>query len=40
MEVNPFYANDPREMRRLVNCGVDGILTDYPDMLLELRRGG
>ena len=40
MEVDPFYANDPQEMRRLIDCGVDGILTDYPDVLLELRRRG
>ena len=40
MEVNPFYANDRQEMRRLTDCGVDGILTDYPEVLLELRRRG
>lgn len=37
MEVNPFYANDVHEMSRLIQCGVDGILTDYPDRLLALR---
>ena len=37
MEVNPFYANDVDEMRRLISCGVDGILTDYPDRLLAVR---
>lgn len=37
MEVNPFYANDEEEMRRLMACGVDGILTDCPDVLLALR---
>ena len=37
MEVNPFYANDVREMRRLIQCGVDGILTDRPDLLMALR---
>ena len=40
MEVNPFYANDVREMRRLMRCNVDGILTDYPDVLLALRDEG
>ena len=38
MEVNPFYADDEAEMRRLIECGVDGILTNYPDRLLEGRR--
>ena len=33
----PFFANDPAEMRRLIACGVDGILTDKPADLLALR---
>jgi glycerophosphoryl diester phosphodiesterase len=33
MVVNPFYADDPEEMRRLIGCDVDGILTNYPDRL-------
>lgn len=37
MEVNPFYADDIQEMCRLIECGVDGILTNYPERLLELR---
>ncbi|MCD6365309.1 MAG: hypothetical protein J7M14_05485 [Planctomycetes bacterium] len=36
MEVNPFYADDIGEMRRLIACGVDGILTNYPALLLEI----
>ena len=40
MEVNPFYADDEEEMRRLIDCGVDGILTNYPERLQELLRGG
>ena len=27
----------PGEMRRLIDCGVDGMLTNYPRRLLELR---
>jgi len=38
MEVNPFYADDPGEMRRLIECGVDGILTNWPDRLQRLQR--
>ena len=39
LEVNPFYADDEVEMRRLIACGVDGILTNWPDKLLALREG-
>ncbi len=37
MEVNPFYADDEAEMRRLIACGVDGILTNFPDLLQQVR---
>ena len=37
LEVNPFYADDEGEMRRLIACGVDGILTNWPDRLKALR---
>ena len=33
MEVIPWTVNDPAEMRRLIEWGVDGIITDYPDRL-------
>lgn len=36
MEVNPFFADDESEMLRLIDCGVDGILTNRPDILQEL----
>lgn len=38
IEVNPFFADDSEEMRRLMECGVDGILTNYPARLQELLR--
>ncbi|EHQ90921.1 glycerophosphodiester phosphodiesterase [Desulfosporosinus youngiae] len=31
--VNTFTINDPAAMRRLVQTGVDGIITNYPDRL-------
>lgn len=37
LKVNPFYADDEPEMRRLIACGVDGILTNRPADLLALR---
>ena len=40
MQVNPFFANDEPEMRRLISCGVDGILTDHPDLLMNVRSAG
>ena len=39
MKVNPFYADDEGEMRRLIGGGVDGILTNYPERLQELLAG-
>lgn len=36
IEVHPFYADTPEEMQRLLDCGVDGILTNFPKRLQEL----
>ena len=36
--VHPFYADDEPEMRRLIDCGVDGILTNHPHRLIALRQ--
>ena len=32
----PFYANEVNEMRRLIEVGVDGILTDQPERLMAV----
>jgi glycerophosphoryl diester phosphodiesterase len=34
MDVHVWTINDPEVMRRLIDAGVDGIMTDYPDRLL------
>jgi glycerophosphoryl diester phosphodiesterase len=34
--VNTWSVNDPGEMRRLVGLGVDGIITDVPDVLRSI----
>lgn len=35
LEVIPWTVNDPAEMDELISWGVDGIITDRPDLLLE-----
>ena len=36
--IHPFYADDQAGMTRLIECGVDGILTNYPQRLIRLRK--
>ncbi|MEM9053512.1 MAG: glycerophosphodiester phosphodiesterase family protein, partial [Bacteroidota bacterium] len=33
MEVIPWTINETEEMKRLIDLGVDGIITDYPDRI-------
>lgn len=35
-EVHVWTANEAEDMRRLLDMGVDGIMTDYPDRLLDM----
>jgi glycerophosphoryl diester phosphodiesterase len=36
MDVHVWTVNEKEDMRRLIDLGVDGIITDYPDRLLEV----
>jgi glycerophosphoryl diester phosphodiesterase len=38
MKVVPWTVDDPATMRKLIDDGVDGIITDYPDRLREVMR--
>ena len=37
LEVNVWTVDDPDEMQKLIEWGVDGIITDVPDVFLEIR---
>ncbi len=36
MAVNFWTIDDKEDMRRLIELGADGIITDRPDIMLEL----
>lgn len=36
LQVHVWTINKPEDMQRLIELGVDGIMTDYPDKLLEV----
>lgn len=36
MDVHAWTINEPEDMQRMIDLGVDGIITDYPDRLLAL----
>ena len=37
-EMHAWTIDDPQEMKRLLNLGVDGIMSNFPDRLLEVVR--
>ncbi len=37
MTVIPWTVNEPEDMRRLIEMGVDGLISDRPDLLINLR---
>ena len=38
LRVNTWTVNEPDEMRRLIEAGVDGIITNKPDLLRDVLR--
>ena len=38
VEVWQWTVNDEKDMKRLIGIGLDGLITDYPDKALELRK--
>jgi len=36
MRVIPWTVNDAEAMERLIGLGVDGLITDYPDVGVEV----
>lgn len=38
LDVHVWTINKPEEMKLLIDIGVDGIMTDYPDRLLQIIR--
>jgi glycerophosphoryl diester phosphodiesterase len=38
LQVVTWTINEPEQMRRLIEAGVNGIMTDYPDRLVEVLR--
>ena len=38
IKVAPWTVDDPDDIRRMADCGVDAIISNYPDLLLEIFR--
>ena len=36
LHVEPWTVNDPELMKQYIEWGVDGIITDRPDLLIEV----
>ena len=38
LEVVPWTVNDKKDMERLIDWGVDGLISDYPDLLMKVAK--
>ena len=38
MKVEPWTVNDPEWMKQYIKWGVDGIITDRPDLMIDVLK--
>lgn len=38
IEINVWTVNDREDMKRLMELGVNAVITNYPDMACEVRK--
>jgi glycerophosphoryl diester phosphodiesterase len=38
IRVEPWTVNDPQRMKQYIEWGVDGIITDRPDLMIEVLK--
>ncbi len=39
LEIHPYTVNEKEEMQKLIDWGVTGIFTNFPDLLHEVKKG-
>ena len=39
LEIHPYTVNDKERMKQLINWGVTGMFTNFPDRLHEVKKG-
>ncbi|MBM7692034.1 glycerophosphoryl diester phosphodiesterase [Peribacillus deserti] len=39
LEIHPYTVNDKETMQRLIDWGVTGMFTNFPDLLAEVKKG-
>jgi glycerophosphoryl diester phosphodiesterase len=39
LEIHPYTVNEKEEMQKLIEWGVTGMFTNFPDLLNEVKKG-
>ena len=39
LEIHPYTVNDKERMKQLIDWGVTGMFTNFPDLLHEVKKG-
>jgi glycerophosphoryl diester phosphodiesterase len=39
LQIHPYTVNEKAEMQKLIDWGVTGMFTNYPDLLNEVKKG-